>query len=308
MRFAIVGAFLPTDELVPIARAADELGYAGFAIADHVVDLETLATPYPYEADGSRRWDHATEWPDPWVLVGALSAVTTQISFFTSIYVAALRSPYQVAKSVGTAAVLSGGRVRLGVGVGWCREEFDLLGQDFTTRGRRTDEGLELLRRLWTEDWVESDGPLHPTPRLTMRPRPAEPVPILVGGMSEVALRRAARHDGWVGDVCSTDEAIGFATRLRELRTELGRLGDPDVVVALNDALTPDDFARAAAGGVTDVMTMPWMYYFGFKATLEQKIEGMARFRDDVLEPLRLRSSPGSPGWGSRRPRPSRRG
>jgi probable F420-dependent oxidoreductase len=281
--FAVVGAFLPTDELVPIARAADELGYAGFAIADHVVDLESIDTPYPYEADGTRRWDHATEWPDPWVLVGALSAVTTRLAFFTSIYVAALRSPYQVAKSVGTAAVLSGGRVRLGVGVGWCREEFELLGQDFATRGRRTDEALELLDRLWTDDWVESDGPLHPTPRLTMRPRPERPVPILVGGMSEVALRRAARHDGWIGDVCSTEDAIGYATRLRELRAELGREGEPAVVVALGDALTRGDFRRAAEGGVTDVMTMPWLYYFGFQATLDQKIEGMRRFAEDVI-------------------------
>lgn len=287
MDFAIVGAFLPTEELVPIARAADELGYAGFAIADHVVDLESLETPYPYEADGSRRWDHTTEWPDPWVLVGALSAVTTRLSFFTSIYVAALRSPYQVAKSVGTAALLSGGRVRLGVGVGWCREEFDLLEQDFATRGRRTDESLELLRRLWTDDWVTSDGPLYPTPRLTMRPRPAHPVPILVGGMSEVGLRRAARHDGWIGDVCSTEDALGYAKRLRELRAELGRDGDPAVVVALNDALTVEDFTRAEAGGVTDVMTMPWMYYFGFRATLEEKIEGMRRFAADVVEPMR---------------------
>jgi probable F420-dependent oxidoreductase len=284
--FAIVGAFLPTDELVPIARAADELGYAGFAIADHVVDLETLDTPYPYEADGSRRWDHATEWPDPWVLVGALSAVTTRLSFFTSVYVAALRSPYQVAKSVGTAAVLSGGRVRLGVGVGWCREEFELLGQDFATRGRRTDEALDLIQKLWAEDWVESDGPLYPTPRLTMRPRPTHPVPILAGGMSEAGLRRAARHDGWIGDVCSTEDALGYAKRLRDLRAELGREGDPAVVVALNDALTIDDFARAEAGGVTDVMTMPWLYYFGFDATLEQKIEGMRRFAADVLDPM----------------------
>jgi probable F420-dependent oxidoreductase len=284
--FAIVGAFLPTDELVPIARAADELGYAGFAIADHVVDLESIETPYPYEADGSRRWEHSTEWPDPWVLVGALSAVTTQLTFFTSIYVAALRSPYQVAKSVGTAAVLSGGRVRLGVGVGWCREEFELLGQDFATRGRRTDEALALLEQLWTDDWVETDGDFYPTPRLTMRPRPAEPVPILVGGMSEVALRRAARHDGWIGDVCSTEDAIGYAKRLTELRAELGRTGDSAVVVALNDALTADDFARAEAGGVTDVMTMPWLYYSGFKATLDQKIDGMRRFAEEVMTAL----------------------
>jgi len=191
-----------------------------------------------------------------------------------------------VAKSVGTAAVLSGGRVRLGVGVGWCREEFDLLGQDFATRGRRTDEALELMEKLWTDDWVETDGPLYPTPRLTMRPRPSERVPILVGGMSEIGLRRAARHDGWVGDVCSTEEAIGYARRLREIRAELGRDGDPAVVVALDDALTAADFARAEEGGGTDVMTMPWLYYHGFKATLEQKIDGMRRFADEVVSPL----------------------
>ena len=90
----------------------------------------------------------------------------------TSIYVAALRSPYQVAKSVGTAAVLSGGRVALGVGVGWCREEFDLLGQDFGTRGARTDEALELMRELWAPGWTSYDGAHYPTPRLVMRPEP----------------------------------------------------------------------------------------------------------------------------------------
>jgi probable F420-dependent oxidoreductase len=284
--FSVVGAFLPTDELAPIAVAADELGYASFAIADHVVDLETLETPYPYEADGARRWDFDCEWPDPWVLVGALSAVTTRLRFFTSIYVSALRSPYQVAKSVGTAAVLSGGRVRLGVGVGWCREEFDLLEQDFGTRGRRTDEGLDLIRRLWTEEWVESEGPLYPTPRLTMQPRPADPVPILVGGMSEIALRRAARYDGWIGDVSSTEDAIGYATRLRDLRAELGIEQKAIVVAALNDALLPEQFAAAQAGGVTDAMTMPWLFYHGRSATLEQKIDGMERFANDVLKPL----------------------
>lgn len=286
MDFAIVGAMLPTDQLRPIAVAADELGYASFAIADHVVDLETLATPYPYEADGSRRWDHTCEWPDPWVLVGALSAVTTRISFFTSIYVAAMRSPYQVAKSVGTAAVMSGGRVRLGVGVGWCREEFDLLGEDFGSRGRRTDEGLDLVRRLWTDEWVSSSGPLYPTPRLTMSPRPTTKVPILIGGMSEVALRRAARHDGWIGDVCSTEEAIGYASRLRELRAESGVTEQATVIAALNDAILPEQFAAAEAGGVTDAMTMPWLFYHGFKATLDQKIDGMERFANDVIKPL----------------------
>lgn len=286
MDFAIVGAFVPTEELRELAIAADELGYASLAIADHVVDLEELQTPYPYEADGTRRWDASCEWPDPWVLAASLAAVTTRLTFFTSIYVTALRSPYQVAKSVGTAAVLSGGRVRLGVGVGWCREEFDLLGQDFGVRGRATDEGLALLRTLWEQEWASSDGPLFPTPRLTMSPRPDSRVPILIGGMSEIALRRAARHDGWIGDICSTDEAIGFATRLQKLRTEIGVTEKPAVIAALNDALVPDDFARAEAGGVTEVMTQPWMYYYGRRATLDQKLDGMERFATDVLRPL----------------------
>src|SRR5690606_12062134 len=112
----------------------------------------------------------------------AAGAVTERLRFVTSIYVAALRSPYQVAKSVGTAAALTGGRVSLGVGVGWCEEEFDLLGQDFATRGRRTDEAIDLMRELWQPGWTEREGEHYPTPRLTMRPTPPSPIPVLVGG------------------------------------------------------------------------------------------------------------------------------
>ncbi len=286
MRFAVVTAMLPTEEIPALAVACDELGYDAVTVADHVVDLAELGTPYPYEADGRRRWDPDCPWPDPWVLIGALGAVTTRLRFFTSIYVAAMRSPYQVAKSVGTAAVLTGGRVSLGVGVGWCREEFELLGQDFATRGRRTDETLELLRALWEPGWTEREGEFYPTPRLSMEPSPAQPVPILVGGLSEVALRRAARHDGWVGDVCTIDEAAAVASRLRALRAEAGRTGPFEVIPALSDAVVPGDFARAAEAGVTQVMTVPWRYYSGAEASLEQKIDGLRRFRDDVVAPV----------------------
>ena len=262
MRFAVVSAFVPTQEIPAIAVAADELGYHSLTIADHVVDLADLETPYPYETSGQRRWDEHCEWPDPWVLIGALAAVTTRLRFFTSIYVAALRPPEQVVGSVGTAAALSGGRVSLGVGVGWCREEFELLGEDFASRGRRTDETLTLLRGL------------------------PEPAPILVGGLSEIALRRAARYDGWVGDVCTVDQAIAAAARLRELRKEAGASGPFEVIPALSDAILPADFVRARDGGVTEVMTAPWMYYVGRHASLEQKLEGMRRFRGDVMDRL----------------------
>ena len=286
MRFAISTAFLPVSELTAIARAADELGYDALAVPDHVVDLETLRTPYPYTPDGSRRWGFDAEWPDPWVLIGALAAVTERLRFFTSVYVPAMRSPFQVAKSVGTAAVLSGNRVALGVGIGWCEEEFELLEQGFRTRGRRTDEGLALVKRLWEPGWTEFAGEHYSAPRLVMKPTPTAPVPVYVGGLSEVAFRRAARHDGWVGDMYRTDEAVRWATRLREVREEAGATGDFRVIVALTDALLPEQFARAEDGGVTDCMTMPWAYYTGLEATLEQKLEGMARFAEDVVRPM----------------------
>ena len=286
MRFSISTAFQPVDHLPALARAADELGYHSMAVPDHVVDLEELATPYPYTADGGRRWDHDAAWPDPWVLIGALAAVTTRLRFFTSVYVPALRSPFQVAKSVGTAAVLSGNRVSLGVGIGWCREEFELLGQDFGTRGRRTDEALALMTDLWQPGWTEFEGEFHSVPRLVMEPTPTERIPVLVGGLSEVAFRRAARHDGWVGDMYSVDEATAHARRLAEVRREVGAEGDFSVITALNDAYLPEHFARAEAGGVTDCWTMPWAYHHGLDCTLEQKIDGLERFAKDVLAPL----------------------
>lgn len=286
MRFSISTAFQPVDHLSALARAADELGYHSLAVPDHVVDLEELATPYPYTADGGRRWDHDAAWPDPWVLIGALAAVTTRLRFVTSVYVPALRSPFQVAKSVGTAAVLSGNRVSLGVGIGWCREEFELLGQDFATRGRRTDEALALMAELWQPGWTEFEGEFYSAPRLAMEPTPTERIPIVVGGLSEVAFRRAARHDGWVGDMYSVDEAVAHAARLAEVRREVGAEGDFSVITALNDAFLPEHFERAEAGGVTDCWTMPWAYYHGLDCTLEQKIDGLERFAKDVLVPL----------------------
>ncbi|WP_193613923.1 TIGR03619 family F420-dependent LLM class oxidoreductase [Nocardioides lijunqiniae] len=286
MRFSIVTAFQPCDQLVPLARAADELGYHAISVPDHVVDLEVLETPYPYTPDGKRRWDTDSEWPDPWVLIGTLAAVTTRVRFFTSVYVNALRNPFQVAKTVGTAAVLSGDRVALGVGIGWCREEFELLGQDFRTRGRRTDEGLALMKALWQPGWTEFEGEFYSAPRMMMNPSPAAPIPIYVGGLSEVAFARAARHDGWVGDIYTVEQAVAHARRLQEVRDEQGATGDFQVITALSDAFLPEHFVAAEEGGVTEVWTMPWAYYHGLDATLAQKIDGMERFAADVIVPL----------------------
>ena len=138
MKFYISSAFLNTREIIEIAKAADELGYDGIGIPDHVVNLETLDTPYPYTKDGERRWQPFTDWPDPWVLIGALAQVTSRLRFVNTVYIPAMRNPYSAAKAIGTAAVLASGRVELGIGVGWCREEFELMGEQFAARGKRT--------------------------------------------------------------------------------------------------------------------------------------------------------------------------
>ena len=282
MRVYVSTAFLDTREAIEIARAADELGYDGIGIPDHVVNLETLKTPYPYTKDGSRRWEAFTDWPDPWVMIGAIALVTTRLRFVTTVYLPAMRDPYSAAKSIGTAAVLAGGRLELGIGVGWCREEFELLGQRFEKRGKRTDEMLALMKALWSPGWTEFSGEFYTAPTMEMEPTPP-PIPVYVGGLSDIALRRAARHDGWIGDLISTEQALERIDTLRRLRTERGLdMQGFEVITPLTDAFTPEHYARAEAGGITGIITMPWMFYTGPEATLEQKIDGMRRFRTDM--------------------------
>ena len=282
MQFYVSTAFLDTSEVVEVARAADDLGYEGMGIPDHVINLETLRTPYPYTKDGKRRWEPFTDWPDPWVMIGAIALVTTRLRFVTTVYIPAMRDPYSAAKSIGTAAHLAEGRLELGIGVGWCEDEFTLLGQRFDRRGKRTDEMLELMQTLWQPGWTEFDGEFYQTPRLEMQPTPPR-IPIYVGGLSDIALRRAARHDGWIGDLISTEQALVRVEKLRRLRAEKGlTMDDFTILTPLTDAFTPEHYQRAEAGGIQGVITMPWMFYSGPSASLAEKIDGMKRFRKDL--------------------------
>lgn len=283
MKFSIATAWIDPGELPAIAKAADEAGYHALAISDHVVNIETLKTPYPYTETGERRWKPFDPWVDPMVAIGALGAVTERIRFFTNVYVLPMRDPFTTAKTVATASIFTGGRVSLGVGMGWCEDEFDLIGQQFRRRGARSDEILELLPKLWAGDWAEHGGEFYDVPRLEMSPPPPATIPVYVGGMSDAALRRASRHDGWISDLMSTDEAAAHVARIEELRSENGSSGEFDVIVSLNDAFTVDHFRQASAVGITEILTMPWVYYGGFDQPLAQKLDGIHRFADEVL-------------------------
>lgn len=287
MRVSIATAYLPPEELGPIATLADELGYHAMALSDHVINLESLDTKYPYTETGARRWEAFTPWVDPMVAIASLAAQTRRLQFFTNVFILPMRNPLLVAKSVATASVLSEGRVALGIGMGWCEEEFDLTGGTFAKRGARADEMIGILRELWAGGWVEHHGEHFDFPRLEMTPVPPGRIPILVGGISDHALRRAARNDGWISDLMTIDEAAEARVQLDQHREAQGASGDFSMVVSLSDAWTVDHFRRATDVGVTDLLTMPWSYYGGFKLSLPDKLEGMKRFAGEIMEPLR---------------------
>lgn len=283
MKFVVSAAFNDPDHLLEIATCAEQCGFEALAFPDHVVHPEKLDTPYPYTADGSRRWSAFTPWVDPWVAIGACAAVTTRLRFTNNVFVLAMRNPFLAAKSIATAAALSHGRVTLTLGVGWSNVEYSLLGQDFRSRGRRTDEMIEVLRKLWTGEMVSHEGAFYRFDALESNPVPPARIPIWVGGISDAALRRAARNDGWLSDLQSTAEIGTCIDKVRRYRAELGRSEPFDVMASASDAFTLDGYRRLAEIGVTHVLTLPWIFSHGDTKVLREKKDGMRRFADDVI-------------------------
>ena len=288
MEFVISAAFQPANHLIPIARAADEAGYHAISSSDHAVFPAKLDTPYPYTEDGTRRYEEDSEFPDPWVLAGALAGVTRQLRFTSNVYVLPMRNPFLAAKQVATAAALSDNRVTLTVGVGWSKLEFELLGQSFSRRGARTDEMLQVMKKAWTGEWITHQGEFYEFDELKLTPPiPTEPIPIWVGGISDFALRRAARHEGWLSDLQPAAEIIECVDKVRKYRRDLGRSEEFEVVASASDVHGLDGYKRLGAGGITHILTMPWVFYHGLTEDVDKKVDGVKRFAEDVLEKMR---------------------
>ncbi|MEU4228426.1 TIGR03619 family F420-dependent LLM class oxidoreductase [Nonomuraea sp. NPDC026600] len=286
MKFWLGASFADTDQFVDLAKAAEKCGFDTLTLSDHLFYAD-FATPYPYSKSGKPRWTAETHWPDVWVTIGAMSAVTNTLRFAPNVYIAPARDLFTVAKQVSTAAVLSRDRVTFGVGVGWCAEEFAATGQDFHTRGRRLNEMIPALRDLWSGRTVTIDG----LPELSISPTPAEPIPVLVGGDSEAALRRAARlGDGWIGNRIYTEEQLDTVLgSLRQLLDEYGRTGPFEIIAPLAVLPDADTFRHFAAKGVTGTMAAPWWLATAEEkarygaGSLELKVATMERFAEEVI-------------------------
>jgi probable F420-dependent oxidoreductase len=290
MRFS--NAMLGADprDFAAIAQAAERAGFDSIALSDHVFYPERLESKYPYTPDGKPQFRPEEAWPDPWVAVGAMAAVTSTLRLMTNVYVLPARNPFVVAKAVGTAAVLSDDRVVLGIGAGWMREEFQQMEQPFAKRGARMEEMVGVLRTLWSGGMVEHHGEFYDFDRLQMSPAPARPVPVYVGGTSELALQRAARlGDGWIGMYHSIEELAEINAIIQAERRAAGREDVPFDLVASPPVIPdPDTVAALEAAGVTTILTSAWMARGQKSVTREEALTLLEGYGERFIRPLQV--------------------
>jgi probable F420-dependent oxidoreductase len=216
--YANTGPYVNPAEAVELATAAEEAGFESIWAIEHVVVPAGYETPYPYSDTGRMGFPDDADLPEPLTWLAYLAAATTRIRLCTGVLVLPLRHPIVLAKTVATLDRLSGGRVSLGLGVGWLREEFDALNVPFDKRGKRMDEAIEVLRALWTGDAASHHGEAFDFDKLICRPKPVqERVPLIIGGHSEAAARRAGRAgDGFFpgkGDLTHLVEVMHHSAR-----------------------------------------------------------------------------------------------
>lgn len=287
MKFGIIFAntgpaavdFSYTAEL---ARLAEENGFESLWTVEHVVVPAGYESSYPYSRDGRMPGGEDVPIPDPLVWLSMVAAVTSSIRLATGILILPQRNPAVLAKEVATLDVLSGGRVTLGVGVGWLKEEFDALGVPFSSRGARTDEYISALRAFWREPEPTFSGEFVSFDRAKMYPKPLQTggPPIVIGGHTAAAARRAGRlGDGFFPGRGALGDLAGLLDEMRIAAKDADRNPD-DIEVTAGGAMDAEGVKPYADLGVTRMVIPPLGYDL---ATLREQLP---RFADNVISKL----------------------
>ncbi|MEV8615259.1 TIGR03619 family F420-dependent LLM class oxidoreductase [Amycolatopsis sp. NPDC051373] len=290
MKFSLSIAMNPLDQLGELARAAEEAGFSSIVLPDSLFYSEKVSADYPYTPDGSRFWTEETPWVDPLVAAASMGAVTERLEFYTSVLKLGSRNPVLLARQVNSVAALTGGRFCLGLGIGWSPEEFEWCGAPYERRGKRFDEAIEVLRLILDGGMVEFHGEFFDFDKLRMSPTPPKRVPFYIGGHTDIALRRAARvGDGWSSAMMTLDQLRDTIKRLKELLAERGREADPfEFQAVCVDRFGLDGFREQAEVGVTDAITMPWVFEgLGFDAEVGPKVDAIRKFGEEVIAKFR---------------------
>jgi probable F420-dependent oxidoreductase len=287
MRFSYAESMTDPSFYLPLARAAEEAGFDGMVVPDSICYPEESDARYPYNPDGTREFLDGKPFLEPFSIIPAMGAVTERLRFVTFVIKLPIRHPVLVAKQVTSTAVLTGNRLVLGVGTSPWPEDYAVCGVPWEGRGKRIDEQIDVLRGLMGGDYFEYHGDVFDIPSIKLCPVPTKPVPILIGGHHDAALRRAARvGDGWLHGGGDPEDLPGLLARLTEFRREYGTLDkDFEIHVISLDAYSPDGIEKLEELGVTDVIVgFRYPYEVGPDTeTLQTKVDNLRRFSDDVI-------------------------
>jgi probable F420-dependent oxidoreductase len=287
MRFSYAESMTDPANYLPLARAVEAAGYASFIVPDSICYPEVSDSTYPYTPDGKRDFLEDKPFIEPFSLIPAMGAVTETLRFTTFVVKLPIRHPVLVAKQAGSVAVMTGNRFGFGVGSSPWPEDYDICDVPWERRGKRMDEMIDIIRGLTSPGYFEYDGEVFQLQSVKMSPTPTEPIPILLGGHSEPALKRAAeRGDGWMHAGGDPDELVRCLDRLKQLRSLLGREHEPfEIHVISFDAWSVDGVHRLEDLGVTDAIV-------GFRDAyqpgpdnqpLQDKIDALNQFADEVV-------------------------
>ena len=284
MRFTYAEAMTDPSYYIPLAKAAEAAGYHAMTIPDSIAYPFESDAKYPYTPDGNREFLYGKAFIETFIITAALGAVTTKLHFNFFVLKLPIRPPALVAKQAGSLAALIGNRVGLGVGTSPWPEDYEIMGVPFARRGKRMDECIDVSRGLTSGDYFEYHGEFFDIPKIKMTPAPTEPIPILIGGHADAALRRAARNDGWMHGG-GTDDLDVLLKRLNEIRAEEGQTGPFEVHVISADAYTPDGIKRLEDKGVTDVIVGFRLPYIkgDDPEPLDRKIRHLEKFAENVI-------------------------
>jgi probable F420-dependent oxidoreductase len=271
----------------PLAAAAEDAGYDSMVIPDSICYPAHSDSVYPFNPDGTREFLEDKPFLEPFSLIPFLGAATRRLRFITFVLKLPVRHPVLVAKQATSTAVLTHNRLVLGVGTSPWREDYAVLDVPWQGRGQRMDESLAIVRGLSAGGYFEYHGKIFDIPPIKLAPVPSAPVPVLVGGHGEAALRRAAASgDGWLHGGGKPADLPGLLARLTELRTDYGTADRPfEVVVISADAYSVDGIKRLEEQGVTEVIVgFRWPYHVGPDTeALQPKLDSLRRYADDVM-------------------------
>jgi len=286
MRFVLGYGLNDISHMIDVAVAAEAAGFDSFTIGDSLFYPKHSDSIYPYK-EGDRSFLEHIDFLDPVAAIAAMAVKTKTIRFYPGVLKLPCRHPILTAKQFSSLAVMSGNRVLLGVGISPWKEDLTYLGVDWEHRGKVMDECLAVIRGVLKGGFFGFEGEFFKFGEIKMKPIPTTPIPILVGGHSKPALRRAAKlGDGWMSAGGTIEENKAMVEQIAAFRREFGTAERPfEIHAGVMDFNDTDSMRRMIDIGATHIFTAPWDVYNPL-ASLQAKVDAVKRFGDDVIAKL----------------------